>query len=494
MSTYHNLADIQSKILIVDDSPEARLLMETLLRKDCYNLSFASNGEEAIEKAKEIVPDLILLDVNMPGMNGIEVCKILRSDPKLFEVPIIQLTALNDRESKLESIKAGADDFISKPFDNTELQLRVRTITRLDRFRRLMTERNLLQKSDQEKEEIRISSEQAISEREKRYQNVGQLSPVGIFSTNEKGEIIYVNERWTKITGIQAEEAKGTTWLEQVHIFDRKRVEAEWICAVKESSSFISEYRIVNRNNETIWIFAQAIAVVDTNRNFHGFDGTITNISERKKQEKELLNAISATQEAERKRFAEELHDGVGQLLSATKMYLLAMSETDSDDANPKLLQNSVELLTRAIQETRMISRGLSPLSIKEEGLTTAISSLVELYSKASQFDIQFTHNYELQLNEEFETGIYRIIQEALNNSCKHSKAEHIKISLQSEANKYILLEIEDDGIGFDPSKVKQNGLGLSNLRSRTNFLGGKIKIETKPNAGTYINVEIPLE
>ncbi|MBM3235840.1 response regulator [Candidatus Poribacteria bacterium] len=127
-----------STILIVDDDQIGRDTLEALLAKQNYNLAFASTGAEALAQAKELTPDLILLDVMMPGMDGFEVCRQLRADPILAEVPIIMVTALDDRDSRMQGIEAGADDFITKPFDRGELQMRVRTITRLNRYRRLL--------------------------------------------------------------------------------------------------------------------------------------------------------------------------------------------------------------------------------------------------------------------------------------------------------------------------------------------------------------------
>lgn len=132
----------QSTVLIVDDEPVIRETLEGLLQPQGHNLAFASNGVEALAKAAHLIPDLILLDVMMPDMDGFETCEHLRSDKLLAEVPIIMITALDDRESRLLGIKVGADDFITKPFDFVELQIRVQTITRLNRYRRLLTERN----------------------------------------------------------------------------------------------------------------------------------------------------------------------------------------------------------------------------------------------------------------------------------------------------------------------------------------------------------------
>lgn len=130
-----------STILIVDDEPAGRETLEALLFAQGYQLAFASNGIEALEKAAELIPDLILLDVMMPGIDGYEVCQRLRIDSLLAEVPIIMVTALDDRDSRLRGIEAGADDFVSKPFDRAELRSRVRSITRLNRYRRLLVER-----------------------------------------------------------------------------------------------------------------------------------------------------------------------------------------------------------------------------------------------------------------------------------------------------------------------------------------------------------------
>ncbi len=130
----------QSCILIVDDDDRGRELLDSLLAPEGYLLVFAENGPQALDQAHSVIPDLILLDVMMPGMDGYEVCQKLRADPILAEVPIILLTALDDRQSRLRGLEAGADDFISKPYDRVELRARVRAITRLNRYRRLLTE------------------------------------------------------------------------------------------------------------------------------------------------------------------------------------------------------------------------------------------------------------------------------------------------------------------------------------------------------------------
>jgi len=130
-----------SLVLIVDDEYIGRETLQSVLEGEGYELEMAENGLQAIEKAKQLLPDVILLDVMMPGMTGFEVCQRIRSDPQIAEIPIIILTALDDRESLLNALKAGADDFISKPFDRYELRARLLGITRLNRYQKLLQER-----------------------------------------------------------------------------------------------------------------------------------------------------------------------------------------------------------------------------------------------------------------------------------------------------------------------------------------------------------------
>jgi len=136
-----------STILIVDDEPTARQTIESILEEQGYRLEMAENGIQALEKARRILPDVILLDVMMPGMNGFEVCKRMRSEPLLAEIPIIMITALDDRQSFLSGLEAGADDYITKPYDRHELRARLLGITRLNRYRKILDERANLEQA-----------------------------------------------------------------------------------------------------------------------------------------------------------------------------------------------------------------------------------------------------------------------------------------------------------------------------------------------------------
>ncbi|MBP7690755.1 MAG: response regulator [Anaerolineales bacterium] len=132
---------VKSLILIVDDEPIARETLAGLLQTSGYDLAFAVDGPDGLAQARALRPDVILLDVMMPGLDGLEVCRRLRADPHLAEVPVFFITALDDRATRLAGLQAGADDFLAKPFDSLELQARLQTVTRLNRYRRLLAER-----------------------------------------------------------------------------------------------------------------------------------------------------------------------------------------------------------------------------------------------------------------------------------------------------------------------------------------------------------------
>lgn len=178
----------QSTILIVDDSLVLRSMLHELLQQAGYRLLLAASGAEALQLATLHLPDLILLDVVLPDLDGFEVCRQLRADPNLAHVPIMMLTALDDRDSRLAGIRAGADDFISKPFDQIELGARVRTITRLNRYRRLQNERA-------------------------RFEWVVERARDGYLIVNGRDEILYANAqalRYLGLPGGEREPIAGT--------------------------------------------------------------------------------------------------------------------------------------------------------------------------------------------------------------------------------------------------------------------------------------------
>jgi PAS domain S-box-containing protein len=178
-------------VLVVDDVAANRLTLRELLEPDDYHIIEAANGPSALRLARDTPPDLVLLDVMMPGMNGFEVCHRLRADKILAEVPVIIVTALDDKASRLAGLEAGADDFITKPFNGMELRARARTITRLNRYRRL--------------HEV----QQALRESELHFRALFDTGPVAVYSCDVAGNIQDFNGRAAKLWGRDLHDGNG---------------------------------------------------------------------------------------------------------------------------------------------------------------------------------------------------------------------------------------------------------------------------------------------
>lgn len=136
---------MKPQILIVDDDPVNQLTLEAILGDEDYALSFAADGTEGLAAARRIRPDLVLLDVMMPGLDGFAVCQAIRSDPEIARMPIIMVTALDDFGSRVKGLRCGADDFLTKPFQREELRARVSTVATLNRFRTIENQRHHLE-------------------------------------------------------------------------------------------------------------------------------------------------------------------------------------------------------------------------------------------------------------------------------------------------------------------------------------------------------------
>lgn len=118
------------KILIADDEPDILEIIQFNLQAEGYDVTTARNGDEALEKAKKIQPDLIILDIMMPGKNGIEVCNLLRLNPAFRQTLVVFLTALSDEKSEIKGLETGADDYISKPISPKVLVSKVNALFR----------------------------------------------------------------------------------------------------------------------------------------------------------------------------------------------------------------------------------------------------------------------------------------------------------------------------------------------------------------------------
>src|SRR5665213_906865 len=140
----HAMERPSAHVLVVDDEARNVRLMQLVLRAEGYTISTAGSGQESLTILATRRVDLIVLDVMMPGMSGFDVCRDVRTDPATHFVPVILVTALADLGDRVQGIEAGADDFISKPFNEVELRARVRSLLRIKALHDQLEQRNNL--------------------------------------------------------------------------------------------------------------------------------------------------------------------------------------------------------------------------------------------------------------------------------------------------------------------------------------------------------------
>ena len=214
------------------------------------------------------------------------------------------------------------------------------------------------------------------------------------------------------------------------------------------------------------------------------------------RQQNELFNVIVATQDQERKRIAQDIHDSLGSVLSAAKLKLSSLKETQSLLSAEELekYQSTLSLLDEASAELRNISHNIMPATLSKLGLVAALQNLIGKISSHSGMQISFTaHEFEGRILETAEISIYRIILELLNNIVKHAAANKITIQL-IKYPAYINVTVEDNGRGFNYNKAmeEKKGIGLGNILSRVEYLKGTIDIDSSPGKGSTIIIEIP--
>lgn len=211
----------------------------------------------------------------------------------------------------------------------------------------------------------------------------------------------------------------------------------------------------------------------------------------KQERQKEIIETIITTEEKARKKIAADLHDGLGQILTAAKINLANLNEA-MPEAKEKLAQVT-ELVSSAQYESKNMALNLMPLTLKENGLVESIRHICVKYNKPDIQEIAFTvYNVPDKLEPVVEVNTYRICQELLNNAVKYSKASKIFLQLFCRDNK-LIVQIEDNGVGFDKSKTKKDSLGMNTLKERVALLHGEIEIDTAPQKGTNIFIELSL-
>ena len=195
-------------ILVVDDEERDLALLEVLLEREGYRTRRALDGKAALAAAEAEPPDVILLDIMMPGMDGCEVARALKASAVTKAVPIVIITALNDRESCLRGLEAGAEEFVTKPVNLNELRIRVRNLLRLKEYGDFLGNHSRIL-------EAQVTARTAeLRESERRFSDMlGNVELVSLM-LDRKARITYCNEYLLRLTGWRHEEVIGQNWFE----------------------------------------------------------------------------------------------------------------------------------------------------------------------------------------------------------------------------------------------------------------------------------------
>jgi two-component system sensor histidine kinase UhpB len=496
------MAEEKGTILIVDDELTILELLFKYLRNVGFRVLTAKDGESAIRVTEQAKPDIILLDVMMPGIDGFETCCRLKADEESKEIPIIFMTALSDTADKVKGLEIGAVDYITKPTHIEEVLARINTHLGI---------RNL-QKSLQEQIAERLRAEEALRESEAKYRTLVEQIPAVTYiaALDEISTTLYFSPQIEELLGFSQAEwlADPELFRKRLHPDDRERVMAELARSHASGEPFISEYRLLARDGSAVWFRDEAGVVRDDDGNSLFLQGVMLDITEHKRMEEALARSNAEKQRLaeaeaiaeERRRIAQEIHDGLIQNLAGLRFrfrHWHRLLDTDPAQMHAEL-DELQEILGASINEMRRSIFALRPTVLDEHGFFPTLRKFASDFGEHYRLRVKLqTCGPEERLPLSLELTLFRVIQEALHNVSKHAQAEAVWIALDLAATDAITLTIRDDGQGFDPASLGQAArrghLGLKQMRERVENANGTLLIQSQPGGGTEVRAVLPL-
>jgi PAS domain S-box-containing protein len=487
-------------LLIVDDSADNLDLLEVIIGKMKIKAKVirALSGDAALEKIRKTDLALAILDVEMPGMNGYELASKINHERLNDKIPIIFLTARYVSETDISrGYDYGAVDYILKPFNNRFLLSKIKVFLDLFNYKqKIIRDTFLLQQSSLEL----ARSNEALKQSEEKYRTVADFTYDWEYWLDREGQVIYMSPAAEKITGHSIEEfIKDAALIDNI-VFDgdkelwESHKKEEHRCGPGETTPEVS-FRIVTRDGKTRWI-DHICRRIYSNGNCIGIRASNRDITEKVAIEAELFNVTVEVEERERNRFAGELHDSLGPLLSTIKLYFQWLAETD-DPAKEKLITEKGNInIEKAIQTTREVAQGLSSVVLTKYGYVDAVLIFIRSINDTQKLSINMSFNTKTRFNSLREATLYRITTELINNTLKYAGATHVNISyFYSKEKNRITFTYTDNGTGFDLNLVekRKDGLGLLNIQQRIMLIRGVITIKTALGKGLEIYIEMPL-
>src|SRR5829696_3205894 len=328
-------------------------------------------------------------------------------------------------------------------------------------------------------------------EAEEEYRSIFENAVEGIFQTTVEGRFVTANPAMARMFGYESsEELLGaiSSIGDQLYVDPERRREFNWL-AVRDGFVSGFEAQFLHKDGTPVWISANARAVYDDEGVVVGYEGTVEDITERKRAEE----ALREIREAARRRIARELHDVVLQDLTYALQSMQVSKRMPEGAARAGEADRQIEALKRAVGGLREAIYDLRLESTRERPLIRAVASIVELNRQIGggcEFELIVEDGFPVGLSGSSGVEVVRVVQEALANVRRHSGAEHAVVTLGAAGGE-ILVEVEDDGRGFGPETTL--GMGLTGMRERVLTLGGKLEVEGREGAGTRVILRVSL-
>jgi PAS domain S-box-containing protein len=280
--------DVKTKILLVDDRPQNLLALEAILEPLGQELVEATSGEEALKRLLTMDFAVILLDVQMPGMDGFETATVIKEREKSRHIPIIFLTAISkDEQYVFRGYTVGAVDYISKPFDPNVLRSKVAVFVDLfSKNEQLKRQAERLREVEQRERERQVSELKRASEQ--RYRSLAESMPQIVWTTDASGALTYCNQQWYDYTGLTPERAQDLGRATVVHPDDLAELTARWARALATEGTYDVEFRLKRADGSYRWHLERAVPVRDERGELASWIGTGTDIDDQKRAEQAL--------------------------------------------------------------------------------------------------------------------------------------------------------------------------------------------------------------
>ena len=343
----------------------------------------------------------------------------------------------------------------------------------------------------------RRRAEDAVHESESRFELVANTAPVLLWMSGPDKLCTYFNEGWLAFTGRPLEAELGNGWAEGVHPEDFEKCLETYTRAFDCRQPFRMEYRLRRYDGEYRWVIDTGVPRMN-GQSFAGYIGSAIDVTERKLAEEALASfsgRLIEAQEKERTRIARELHDDINQQLALVTIAVDRLKQ--SLPRSLAKLRSQVDALgTRTIEISKSIqalSHRLHSSKLEYLGLLVAIKGFCQEFSDKHRVEVKFSHEQVPDsLPREISLCLFRILQTALVNASKHSGVKSYEVRLYGTTGG-IHLTVRDQGVGFDLEGILSgHGIGLISMRERVRLVNGKISIQSRPNAGTTIDVDVP--